>query len=154
MLVTDLLGPGAILSRVRVADKRALFALLAEHAEHIVGVPAATIAAVVLAREAEGTTGFGGGVALPHARLDVLAHPVGLFAQLETGIDYDALDGAPVDLVFLLLSPPVGSAEHLKALASASRMLRDRALTARLRGAGDADLLYALLAPSPHSHAA
>ena len=154
MTLSDLLLPQAILPRARASTRPALFALLATRAEETMGLSCAAVLAATLAREDVGTTGFGGGVALPHARLAELARPVGLFARLATPLAWNAVDGAPVDLVFLLLSPPPGSAEHLKALARVSRCFRDRGLVARLRGAADADAIHALLAGEPLARAA
>lgn len=154
MSLSAFLSAHAVLPRLRAPTLRALFTALAEHAAPLVATDALTIANALAAREAAGTTGFGGGVALPHARLPGLAWPTGLFARLQTPLDYGALDSAPVDLVFMLLSPAAGSAAHLKALARASRLLRDPALRARLRGAADASALHALLAGPPLAAAA
>ena len=154
MPLTAFLSPHAVLHRVRANTLPTLLTALAEHAAPLVGLPASTIAHALSAREAAGTTGFGGGVALPHARLRGVGWPTGLFVHLETPLDYGALDGVPVDLVFMLLSPQTGSAAHLKALAHASRLLRDPALRARLRGSQDTAALYALLAGPPLAAAA
>ena len=91
------------------------------------------------------STGFGGGTAIPHAKIEGLNAVFGYFARLETPLDFQSIDDLPVDLVFLLLSPPDAGAEHLKALASVSRRLRDRNFAAKLRGAGSPDALFALL---------
>ena len=108
--------------------------------------PAGEVADGLAAREKLGSTGFGGGVAIPHARLPGLARVRGLFLRLAQPIEYKALDDAPVDLVFALLSPPDAGADHLKALAQVSRRLRDIGFVAKLRGAGSTDALYALFA--------
>ena len=109
----------------------------------------ALIPAIVLAglneREQLGSTGFGQGVAIPHAKIEGLGRIYGLFARLGEPVDYKAIDGRPVDLVFLLLSPPDAGAEHLKALAAISRVTRDAATLERLRGARSRDALAALL---------
>ena len=97
-------------------------------------------------RERIGSTGFGGGVAIPHGKLEGLSRVTGVFARLTQPIDFASVDGVKVDLVFMLLSPPGAGAEHLKALARVSRRLRDREFIAKLRGAGSQDALYALLA--------
>jgi PTS system nitrogen regulatory IIA component len=107
---------------------------------------AKTIASAVNEREKLGSTGFGGGAAIPHGRIEGLTAVFGMFARLETPIDFQAVDGIPVDLVFLLLSPPDAGADHLKALASVSRAFRDRQILAKLRGARSKDALFALLA--------
>jgi nitrogen PTS system EIIA component len=93
-----------------------------------------------------GPTGFGGGTAIPHCKVDGLDSPVGVFVRLAKPVDYDAIDDEAVDLVFALFSPVNDGAAHLKALAEVSRMFRDEASRSQLRGAKDADALYALLA--------
>jgi len=152
--LSDLLIPAAILPALRRPNKSALIAALVQRASSITGLPQAAIADAVTEREALGTTGFGGGIALPHGRLAGLAHSVGVFGRLDPPVAYDALDHAPVDLAFLLLSPDGAGAEPLKALARVSRLFRDRALCAKLRGANNADSLFALLAGVPEARAA
>lgn len=144
-MITDLLPPGAVLHGVSAADKPALLAMLASHAAQFCAIDAAHIAEAVNARELLGTTGFGGGIAIPHARLAGLDHMVAVFATLATPVDYGALDGAPVDLVVLLLAPIEAGAEPLKALARISRLLRDAALVEKLRAAPSAEALAKLL---------
>ena len=99
-------------------------------------------------REKLGSTGFGRGVAIPHARIPDLGRPVAAFLRLSTPVAFDAADGMPVDLVFGLLSPESAGAAHLHALAAISRMMRDEKMHAALGEAGDAEALYALLANS------
>ncbi len=140
---SDLLRPDAVFKDVAVANKKTLFAQLAAAAE-AQGMDARLVAERLTAREKLGSTGFGGGVAIPHARLDGLDAVTGVFMRLAHPIEFDAVDDLPVDLVFLLLSPVDAGAEHLKALARVSRRLRDRAFLAKLRGAGSPDALYAL----------
>jgi PTS system nitrogen regulatory IIA component len=144
--LTDLLGPGAVLADVAAPNKKALFGQLAAGAQAIMAVDPKLVVERLSERERLGSTGFGGGVAIPHGKLDGLPHVQGLFARLSTPVDFQAIDGMPVDLVFLLLSPPDAGVEHLKALARVSRRLRDRAFVAKLRGAGSPDALYALFA--------
>jgi nitrogen PTS system EIIA component len=105
-------------------------------------------------RERLGSTGFGKGVAIPHGKVEGLSRVFGYFARLAQPIDFHAVDGMPVDLVFLLLSPPDAGADHLKALAQVSRMLRDRHTVDKLRGARSKDAIYALLAGVETLHAA
>ena len=123
-------------------------------AERQLGLDARHVAERLADRERLGSTGFGGGVAIPHGKVDGLDRVVGLFAKLAQPIEFAAIDDMPVDLVFLLLSPPEAGADHLKALARVSRRLRDRAFVAKLRGAGSADALYALFAGSETRDAA
>jgi PTS system nitrogen regulatory IIA component len=140
---SDLLRPEAVYKDVAVAHKKALFAQLATATEAL-GLDGKLSAERLSAREKIGSTGFGGGVAIPHARLPDLSAVTGIFMRLAQPIEFGAVDDLPVDLVFMLLSPEDAGAEHLKALARVSRRLRDRAFLAKLRGAGSPDALYAL----------
>ena len=144
--LSDLLIPGAVLSGTAAGSKKKLFALLGEAAATAYGLDAAAVADRLAAREKLGSTGFGGGIAIPHGKIEAVTGVRGLFIRLEKPLDFASVDETPVDLVFALLSPPEAGADHLKALARVSRRLRDRAFTAKLRGAGSADALYALLA--------
>lgn len=143
--IAGLLGADAVLAEVGANGKRALFTTLGGAAAKAFGVDAKEVAEALAAREKLGTTGFGGGVAVPHARIAALGRVRGIFARLARPIDFDAVDDQPVDLVFALLSPVDAGADHLKALALVSRHLRDRTLAQKLRGAGSPDALYALL---------
>ena len=135
MDIADLLSLDRITLNLRVRDKRALIAeLSALAAPHTPGLPAASIEQALGAREQLGSTGLGNGFALPHARLDGLGGFVGLFVRLARAIDFEAIDGKPVDTVFLLLIPG-GSTDHVGALAAVTRRFRDPAVRERLRGA-------------------
>jgi len=129
-----------------VPNKKALFQQLAAGASRLTGVDARMIVEKLVERERLGSTGFGGGVAIPHGKVEGIDRVVGVFARLAAPVDFQAIDDMPVDLVFVLLSPPDAGVEHLKALARVSRRLRDRAFVAKLRGAGTDDALYALFA--------
>lgn len=144
--VYDFLSIDAVEADLFAANKKALFQQLAASAARLTGLPAKQIVSSVNEREKLGSTGFGGGTAIPHGKIEGLSHVFGLFARLEAPIDFQAIDGIPVDLVFLLLSPPDAGADHLKALASVSRAFRDRQIVAKLRGARSKDALFALLA--------
>jgi PTS system nitrogen regulatory IIA component len=144
--LSDILTPDAVEAGLVVANKKALFQLVGASAARRTGLDQKAILACLNAREKLGSTGFGGAAAIPHGKLDGLSRVVGHFARPSTPIDFGAVDGLPVDLVFLLLSPPDAGADHLKALAAVSRVFRDRALLAKLRGARSKDALYALLA--------
>lgn len=146
MSLYTILSVDAVEADLYAANKKALFQQLAAQSARLTGLPAKQIASAVNEREKLGSTGFGGGVAIPHGKIEGLEQLFGLFARLETPIDFQAVDGMPVDLVFLLLSPPDAGADHLKALASISRMFRDRQIVAKLRGARSKDALFALLA--------
>jgi PTS system nitrogen regulatory IIA component len=141
---SDILAPGAIFADLTVPNKKALFQQLAAAAGELVGVDPRLIVGRLAERERLGSTGFGGGIAIPHGKVDGIDHVVGVFARLATPIDFQAIDDLPVDLVFLLLSPPDAGVEHLKALSRVSRRLRDATFVAKLRGAGSRDALYAL----------
>ena len=104
-------------------------------------------------REKLGSTGVGNGIAIPHGKLPKLEKLFGLFARLDRPIDFEALDGQPVDLIFLLLAPEAAGADHLKALARVARLLRDADVVRKLRDSRDAEALYAVLA-MPSSEAA
>ena len=98
-----------------------------------------------MTREKLGSTGIGQGIAIPHGKLAALHRVHGLFARLSAPIDFESVDGQPVDLVFVLLAPDHAGADHLKALARISRMLRDAGVVAKLRGTDTAEGLYAIL---------
>ena len=144
--LNDLLTIDRVDAGLSVANKKALFQQLGAIAGRKLGVDAKTIVAALTEREKVGSTGFGGGAAIPHARIEGLGGIFGYFARLTQPVDFHAVDGLPVDLVFLLLSPPDAGADHLKALASVSRALRDRETAAKLRGARSRDAIFALLA--------
>ena len=145
MQLADFLDFDAITSRLSGGNKKSLLQQLANLAAQQLGAAPAEILATVTEREALGSTGFGQGVAIPHGKVEGLNRIYCLFARLSEPIDYKAIDGRPVDLVFLLLSPPDAGAEHLKALAAISRVTRDAATLERLRGARSRDALAALL---------
>ena len=142
--LSDILEPEAVLTGLPVATKKALFAQLAATAAAVVTVDARDAADRLAAREKLGSTGFGGGVAIPHAKMPGLDRVTGVFARLAKPIGFQAVDDLPVDLVFMLLSPVDAGADHLKALARVSRRLRDTAFLQKLRGAASRDALYAL----------
>lgn len=150
----DILAPDGVAAHLAVPNKKALFQLLGASASRLLGVDARIVADRLSDRERLGSTGFGGGVAIPHAKLEGLDRVTGMVARLSTPIDFSAVDDLPVDIVFLLLSPLDTGVEHLKALARVSRRLRDRALVAKLRGAGSKDALFALFATAESRDAA
>lgn len=145
MQLADFLDCDAIKTALPGGNKRSLMQQLANLAAQRLDLDPATILTSLNEREQLGSTGFGQGVAIPHARIDGLDRIYGLFARLGEPVEYKAIDGRPVDLVFLLLSPMDAGAEHLKALASISRITRDAATLERLRGARSRDALAALL---------
>ncbi len=152
--LTDILAADGIDAGLTVANKKALFQQLGAAAARRTGLSTKNIVAVLNDRERLGSTGFGSGVAIPHGKIEALPGVFGYFARLTAPIDFQSVDNLPVDLVFLLLSPPDAGAEHLKALARVSRMLRDRSTLAKLRGARSRDAIFALLAGTETLHAA
>lgn len=154
MDLTDILSPDAVVADIKATSKKHLLQQLGARAAMLTGIEAARIQDVLQERERLGSTGFGGGIAIPHGKLPGLAHVFGLFARLGTPVDFDALDRQPIDLVFLLLAPEGAGADHLKALARVSRTFRQRALVEKLRGSNSADALYAMLAEGGLSYAA
>jgi PTS system nitrogen regulatory IIA component len=144
--IADLLaGPDAVLACVKASGKKALLAELAAKAAALYKLDERRLFDRLLERERLGSTGIGGGIAIPHGRMAGMEKPVGLFARLGHPVDFDSIDERPVDTVFLLLAPEGAGADHLKALARVSRLLRDRSLVEKLRATESADALYALL---------
>jgi PTS system nitrogen regulatory IIA component len=142
---SDLLTPDSILTNPPVTTRKALFQALGAAVEAAHGLDPRIVAEGLAEREKLGSTGFGGGIAIPHAKVAGLDRIIGAVARLEQPIDFAAVDDMPVDFVFMLLSPPDAGAAHLKTLARVSRALRDPGFVAKLRGAGSPDALYALL---------
>lgn len=142
----ELLAPAAVVAGLSAGSKKKLIQHLGTIAAEAYGVDGDLVSERIAAREKLGSTGFGGGIAIPHGPMDGLKRVKGVFVRLAKPIDFSAVDGLPVDLVFMLLSPPESGASHLRALASVSRRLRDRTFAAKLRGAGSDDALYVLLA--------
>lgn len=153
-LLGDMMSGGAVASSLHITTKKALFQHFAQMGEREYGLDAQDIVERLTERERLGSTGFGKGVAIPHGKIDGLGHIVAMFARMEQPIDFEAIDGLPVDLAFCLLSPPDAGAEHLKALAQVSRWLRDPGFVAKLRGAGSDDAVLALFAGQEERHAA
>lgn len=154
MEIADILTPPGVIANLRAANKRQALQELAKRAGQLTGKHERTIFEVLLERERLGTTGIGHGTAIPHGRMPDLLQLHALFARLEKPIDFEAIDGQPVDLIFLLLTPATSGADHLKALARISRLLRDKTICEKLRGTDRADALYALLTDRAASHAA
>jgi PTS system nitrogen regulatory IIA component len=142
--ITDLLRPDAVLKDVVVANKKQLCQQIGAVAADLYALDARQVADKLTARERLGSTGFGNGVAIPHAKIEGLDTVSGVFMRLAQPLAFDAVDDLPVDLVFALVSPVDAGADHLKALARVSRRLRDRNFLIKLRGAGSRDALFAL----------
>ncbi|MFQ5773437.1 MAG: PTS IIA-like nitrogen regulatory protein PtsN [Kiloniellaceae bacterium] len=154
MEIADLISPRAIIANLRVTSKKQALQELAKRAAALTKQPERTVFEVLIERERLGTTGVGHGIAIPHGKLPDLDRLYALFARLDTPIDFDAIDEQPVDLICVLLAPETAGADHLKALARVSRLLRDRAVCEKLRGADNPEAIHALLTESTASHAA
>jgi PTS system nitrogen regulatory IIA component len=149
MLLTDLVVPQAIVPALRVNTKKQALQELAARAAAMTGRNEREVLEVLTQRERLGSTGIGSGIAIPHGKLATLDRLFGLFARLERPIDFEALDGQPVDLMFLLLAPEAAGADHLKALAQVARLLRDPKVAMKLRESRDGEALYAVLTTPP-----
>ncbi|KAA5602930.1 PTS IIA-like nitrogen regulatory protein PtsN [Blastochloris sulfoviridis] len=145
MPLSDLVAPNAVYPSLRVNSKKQALQELAERAAELTGHSEREIFETLLQRERLGSTGVGNGIAIPHGKMAKMDRLFGLFARLEKPIDFEALDGEPVDLIFLLLAPESAGADHLKALARIARLLRDQDIAQRLRASRDAQALYVVL---------
>ncbi len=154
MPLTDLVAPNAIIAALKVNNKKKAIQELAARAAKLSGQSERAILDVLQQREKLGSTGVGNGIAIPHGKLPKLERLFGMFARLEKPIDFESLDGQPVDLMFLLLAPETAGADHLKALARVARLLRDPDIARKLRESCDADAVYAVLMMTPASSAA
>ena len=154
MRLSDFLDFDAIKPSLPGGNKRSLLQQLANLAGQRLGSDSSAIRASLTEREQLGSTGFGQGVAIPHGKIDGLNRIYCLFARLAEPVDYKAIDGRPVDLVFLLLSPPDAGAEHLKALAAISRVTRHSPTLDKMRGARSRDALAAVLLAADERDAA
>lgn len=129
----------------QVSCKKRVLQVLAELAAAQTGLDERKIFETLLEREKLGSTGVGRGVAIPHGKLEEVEEIVMMFLKLDKPVEFDSVDEAPADLFFLLLAPLDAGTEHLKALATVSRLMRDRDFCEKLRGVDDSDSLYALL---------
>ncbi|MFZ1679847.1 MAG: PTS IIA-like nitrogen regulatory protein PtsN [Rhizobiaceae bacterium] len=154
MDLSDLIEAQAILPTLKANSKKQLIQLLSEKAAALTGLTEREIAEALMQRERLGSTGVGNGIAIPHGKLARVKTLVGVFARLETPVDFDSLDDQPVDLVFLLLAPESAGADHLKALSRIARALRDPQVVEKIRATREADAIHAILAQSPASFAA
>jgi PTS system nitrogen regulatory IIA component len=154
MEIHDILAPSSVLTSVRATSKKQALQELAKHASLVTGLHNRTIFDVLLERERLGTTGVGRGIAIPHGKLSELERLHGIFAVLEQPIEFDSVDDQPVDLIFLLLAPESAGADHLKALARVSRLLRDSSFCDQLRATANAGDLFEVLTRGPAPHAA
>lgn len=154
MELGDLIAPEAVVPVLRANNKKQVLQELSEKAAGLTGLDARDIFETLLQRERLGSTGVGRGIAIPHGRVAGLKSIVSVFARLEAPIDFDALDEEPVDLIFLLMAPEHAGADHLKALARISRLLREPQSIERLRASHDRATLYSVLTQPTAVHAA
>ena len=154
MALADLIAQDAVLASLKANSKKQLLQELSEKAAELTGLGEREIFDVLLQRERLGSTGVGNGIAIPHGKLASLDRIVGVFARLETPVNFEALDDQPVDLVFLLLAPEGAGADHLKALSRIARIMRDNAMVSKLRATENAASLYTFLAEDETSNAA
>ena len=154
MTLEEILGENGVVANLKATSKKHLFNELARLASESASVPARTVFDAVLERERLGSTGVGAGVAIPHARLPGLDRIRGIFVRLEHPIDFESIDDQPIDLVFMLLAPSDAGADHLKALAKVSRLLRRPEMRDRLRKAPDADAIRLLMSETQSTDAA
>src|SRR6201992_2543896 len=150
----DLVSPNAIIPALKVNGKKQALQEIAAKAASLTGQNERAILEILLQREKLGSTGVGNGVAIPHGKLPKLNTVFGLFARLDRPVDFEALDGQPVDLIFLLLAPEGAGADHLKGVARVARLLRQADIVTKLRETRDAEALYAVLAMQSSSEAA
>lgn len=145
MPLTDILTPDAVLPSLKASGKKQTLQELSAKAAALTGLDEREIFETLLQRERLGSTGIGDGIAIPHGKPARIDRLFGMFARLEKPIDFEAIDGQPVDLVFLLLAPESAGADHLKALARVARILREPGMLDRVRAARDASAIYAVL---------
>ena len=154
MEIIDLLTPDSIVPALKATCKKQALQELSRRGAKATGINDRRIFDVLLERERLGTTGVGAGIAIPHGKMAELDKVKGVFAKLDEPIDFDSIDEQPVDLIFLLLAPEDAGADHLKALARVSRLLRDKAVCEKLRGTESREAIYALLTDTTSSKAA
>src|SRR6201995_1860805 len=149
MPLTDLLTPQAVMPALKVNSKKQALQELAARAAALCGRSDREVLDVLAQRERLGSTGIGNGIAIPHGKLPKLERLFGVFARLDRPIDFEALDGQPVDLLFLLLAPEAAGADHLKALAAVARLVGEPEGATKLRESRDAEAIYAVLTAGP-----
>jgi PTS system nitrogen regulatory IIA component len=154
MALLDFLSPDAVVPALRANSKKQVLQELSAQAAKLTGLDERTVFEALLQRERLGSTGIGEGLAIPHGKLPNLDRLFGLVARLERPIDFEALDGQPVDVLFLLLAPEGAGADHLKALARVARVLREPGILDRIRATRDAVALYAVMTGSTKPRAA
>ncbi len=143
--ISELISPDSVIANLKATSKKQALQELAARAATVSGMGERLIFDTLLERERLGTTGVGRGIAIPHGKLADLEQIHAVFARMAQPVDFDAIDDEPVDLIFLLLAPESAGADHLKALARVSRLLRDQSTCGKIRGADNTEAIYALL---------
>jgi len=154
MEINDLISSDTVIANLHATSKKQVLQELSRRAADLTGEHERAIFDVLMERERLGTTGVGSGIAIPHGKLQSLDKLYGMFARLEQPVDFQAIDERPVDLIFLLLAPESAGADHLKALARVSRVLRDQKICEKLRGTETPDALFAILTEKMETEAA
>lgn len=154
MELNTILEDGAIVANLKATSKKQALQELARRAADVTGLDERSIFSVLMDRERLGTTGVGNGIAIPHGKLAEVDRVYGVFARLEKAVDFQSIDDQPVDLIFVLLAPEDAGADHLKALARVSRLLRDQDTCKKLRATSDTDALYGIITESRETRAA
>ncbi|MBN06137.1 PTS IIA-like nitrogen regulatory protein PtsN [Ponticaulis sp.] len=154
MEIHEILTAEAVVPHLKASSKKQALQELSRVAAELTELDQREIFDMLIERERLGTTGVGEGIAIPHGKLNALDRLHGVFARASRAIEFDAIDDRPVDLVFLLLAPEAAGADHLKALARVSRLLRDPSTCDKLRGCETRDAIYALLTQTESSDAA
>lgn len=154
MQLSDLVSTKSVVAALKAGSKKQALQELSQVAAEVTGKPAREVFEILLQRERLGSTGVGQGIGIPHGKIAGLEKLYGIFARLDTPIEFDAMDDQPVDLIFLLLAPESAGADHLKALARISRLLRDPGTVAKLRASRDPEAIYSILTEPAASHAA
>jgi|SRR5690606_22328255 len=154
MQLSDLVSTKSVVAALKAGSKKQALQELSQVAAEVTGKPAREVFEILLQRERLGSTGVGQGIGIPHGKIAGLEQLYGIFARLDTPIEFDAMDDQPVDLIFLLLAPESAGADHLKALARISRLLRDPGTVAKLRASRDPEAIYSILTEPAASHAA
>lgn len=154
MALSDLIPPGGIVADLNATSRKQALHALCELSQRTLTVPARPLLDAVTERERLGATGVGDGVAIPHARTNLVARVCGVFGRLKHAVDFDAPDGQPADLIFMLIAPEDAGAVHLRALAQVSRLFRRQDIREALRAAPNHDAVAAILTGSVKSNAA
>ena len=154
MEIVDLITPESVVPNLKVTSKKHALQEISKRMAESYNLTEREILEILLAREKLGSTGVGNGIAIPHGKIHNLSCLRGYFARLERAVEFDAVDERPVDLIFLLLAPEEAGADHLKALARVSRLMRDKTVCEKLRGSDTSEAIYALLTDATSSQAA